>query len=185
MAQGFASARERNWWLVSGAALLAIYSSIGWAPLAAAGLRESGLLVPAFVAGLLLVILTIIAAGLRARLRGIELAALAGLLAVGLLVLVRIELVEERSHVVEYALLALFVYEALSERTRRLGKPRQAWIIAILIAFLAGFVDEVLQSITPGRVFDLRDIAFNAGAAIFAVFGRTVLARLAEQRTRD
>lgn len=185
MAQGFTSARERNWWFAAAAILLAIFTSIGWAPVAASWLRDSNLLVPAFVAGLLLVVAAIVAAGLRARLRGIELAALAGLLAAWLLVLVRIELVEERSHLVEYGLLALFAYEALAERARQTGTPRAAWLVAIILAGLAGAIDEYAQAFVPSRVFDWRDIGFNLGAAIFAVGGRKALAALSARLGRD
>ncbi len=184
MAQGFSSAHERNWWLAVGAVLLAIFTSIGWAPLAASWLRNSGLLVPAFVLGVLLVAVAILAAGLRARMRGIELAVLAGLLAAWLLALVRIELVEERSHLVEYGLLALFTYEALAERARQTGHPLGAWLIAILIAGAAGAIDELVQAVVPGRVFDWRDIAFNLGAACLAVGGRTMLTGLSARRRK-
>ena len=39
-----------------------------------------------------------------------------------------------------------------------------------------GWLDEGIQWLLPGRVYDLRDVGFNALAAAMAVFGRLALA---------
>jgi VanZ family protein len=100
---------------------------------------------------------------------------LLGIGAVYALVFVRMELPEERTHILEYGLVALFVFEALRERSRNLGKPRAVGVMAVVIAASFGAIDEALQAALPNRVFDLRDIAFNTLAAAMAVAARTSL----------
>lgn len=165
----FSNRRERRFWLYSGMALLAIYSTIGFTPVISGFLRANGLLGPVFVACLLLIVGAVVAAGVRAKLGGREIAVLLGIGAVYALVLVRMELPEERTHLLEYGVVALFVYEALAERAKRKTGLRHVPLWAIALAACAGAIDECLQLALPQRVFDLRDILFNTLAATMAV----------------
>jgi len=82
---------------------------------------------------------------------------------------------EERTHLIEHAVVALLIYHALDER-RRNGRP--VWspaVLAIAVTALLGVVDELIQALIPSRVFDYRDIGFNALAAFLAVTGSAVV----------
>lgn len=78
---------------------------------------------------------------------------------------------EERVHLVEYSILAALIWFALHARWDPLGlkgwrKP-DPW--AVLLNALAGWSDEGVQAILPNRVYDLRDVGFNALAGLMAV----------------
>ncbi|MDX1407699.1 MAG: VanZ family protein, partial [Saprospiraceae bacterium] len=81
----------------------------------------------------------------------------------------------ERTHLVEYSIVALLILEALRERAAN-GRPvsRPALWAFILTAGI-GVLDETLQLFMPNRVFDPVDIAFNCGAAGAAVLARLVM----------
>ena len=75
---------------------------------------------------------------------------------------------EERTHLVEYGVVAAFMHEALTERTD--GERRVlAALLALLGATLAGALDECIQLFLPNRVFDPQDLFFNFSAAAMAV----------------
>ena len=63
-----------------------------------------------------------------------------------------------RVHLPEYGLLAILA-------TRALGGTPGAAIGGGVLAAGVGFLDELVQLVTPGRVFDWWDVALNAAAA--------------------
>lgn len=182
----FSSERERRYWLLSLASVAAIYLSLGYMPQFAGFLREAGLLVPVFVVGMVLILAAVAAAAISAKLGGIEIAVILGIVAIYALALVRIELVEERTHLLEYGIVALFILEALSERAQNLGRPPLVPVLAVLLASAVGLVDELIQGTLPNRVFDWRDVGFNVLAAILAVGSVSIFrfVRARRQKTR-
>ena len=75
----------------------------------------------------------------------------------------------ERSHLIGYDVVAVFIFEALTERAkngRRVPAPAR---LAIVLTSLIGALDETAQLFLPSRVFDWKDILFNSLAAIMAV----------------
>ncbi len=66
----------------------------------------------------------------------------------------------EAVHLVEYGLLAVLLHRALR------GSMPDAWVFVAgaLLGSLVGTVDEVIQWVSPGRVWDWRDVVLNAGA---------------------
>lgn len=70
-------------------------------------------------------------------------------------------------HATEYAILATLLYRAL-RRGHQLA-PRQAAILAALIAAGYGVTDEFHQSFVPGRVCMVSDMAFDATGGVLAV----------------
>ena len=73
----------------------------------------------------------------------------------------------ERVHLPEYGFAAWLAWRAL---VPTLGTRPLTYGVAALLAALIGWGDELVQAITPGRVYDVRDIAANAlGAALGAV----------------
>ncbi len=71
---------------------------------------------------------------------------------------------EEAIHLLEYGLLAYFVFKALSIKT----KDWTVYINTILIVLIFGSVDELIQWITPSRVGDFGDIKINALAGFIS-----------------
>ena len=93
-----------------------------------------------------------------------------GVAVVYLLLCVRMA-IPERSHLMEYSLVAVFVYEALTERVSQGRRVPLPAVAAILATSLVGVIDECIQAVLPERVFDWRDILFNILAAVVAVIG--------------
>jgi VanZ family protein len=103
-----------------------------------------------------------------------------------MLVLVRTA-IPERSHLMEFGVLAVLVFEALTERKangRRVPVPA---LLAVVVTTSLGALDEGIQFFLPSRVFDPLDLVFNTGAAVAAVLGMVALgfARRWQQRRRE
>ncbi len=171
----FTSDRERRLWLFTLLVLAAIYLTLGFAASLADWLDNQGLMVVAFVACMLLVLLTILTEGLNTRPGGIEIGVGLGIAAVYILLFVRLA-IPERSHLMEYGVLAVFIYEALTERAARGRRVPVPPLLAILAASFFGVIDEFIQLFIPSRVFDLRDMLFNLLASTMAVVAMLALA---------
>ena len=68
---------------------------------------------------------------------------------------------EEAFHVVEYGVLGLLVYRALTHRVR----DYSIYLLGILVVGMFGIVDEYIQWVVPSRYYELRDIGINFCAA--------------------
>lgn len=183
MAAVFATRRERRLWAWTLVVVVAIYSTLGLARTLAAAVGPDALGAVLFVTGMLLVVGAVVLQAWRARPGGVEIGVGAGVAAAYLLVFVRMASPVERSHLIEYGVVALFVHEALLERVsagRRVPRPA---FVAIGVTALLGAVDEALQIVLPGRVFDPVDIVFNLVAAALAVTASVGL-RWARRRRR-
>lgn len=112
----FTSDRERRLWLWVLAVVGAIYSTLGLARTLAGVLRDRDLLDASFVLGMLLVGAAIVALALKTRPGGAEIGIGLGVAATFLLVFLRMAIPEERTHLIEYGVVAMFSYEALKER---------------------------------------------------------------------
>lgn len=64
---------------------------------------------------------------------------------------------EEAIHLVQYGVLGLLLFRALSHRLR----DPSVYVVAFLIGAAAGIGDELIQWAVPQRVFDFRDIGIN------------------------
>src|SRR5262249_36740830 len=97
-------------------------------------------------------------------------AALVGLgyaLALGWLRAVRLE----RVHLPEYGIAAWLAWRAL---VPSFGDRWQVYFAAWLLASAIGWGDELVQSVTPGRYYDVRDIGANALGAGLGVLALAV-----------
>jgi VanZ family protein len=81
----------------------------------------------------------------------------------------------ERTHLIEYGVVAVFIYEALAERVTQGRHVPMPALLAVLITVLIGIADECLQAFLPSRVFDPRDILFNSLAAVMTVVASVFL----------
>ena len=165
----FSSGRERRLWTWTLIVVGILYSTLGVTPQVAASLLSRNLNAALFLVGMMLVGATIISRGLKIRLSGANLGIVVGVAATYVLVFVRFTSTEERSHLIEYGVVAAFIHEALAERASQ-GRPVPFYpALAVLATALIGVVDEFIQRFIPNRVFDPQDIFFNAMAGAIAV----------------
>ena len=69
---------------------------------------------------------------------------------------------EEAIHFIEYGLLAYLLFRALSVRIRDVT----VYMTALVLVAVVGAFDEFIQWLTPRRVWDYRDVAFNSIAGL-------------------
>lgn len=180
-ALAFTSTRERRLWLLASVALATIYATLGAVPAIAAALRDRNMLDNTFFALCAVLLAAVVAVGVSRRPRPLELAVWIAVLAVVAMGLLRFGTPEERTHLVEYGLVAVLVHLALLERRANGARVRWPAGLAFVVTALFGILDECIQFLLPGRVFDVRDIGFNVLAAMGAV---TSVAALREARHR-
>ena len=171
----FTSVRERKLWYWTGVAWAVIFASIWLAGSVADFLRDRGLISNAIWLVLFLVALAVLINGIRSRASGFEVIIWIGLFAVYLMVMLRMTLPEERSHLIEYSILALFIFEALRERASHKPDLKYPALWAIGITTALGILDESIQLLVPIRVFDPIDIFFNFLASVLAIGGSVIL----------
>ncbi len=182
----FSSRRERRLWLWVLAVMVAIYATLGLAQTLAETLRERGLLdisIGLFLLCMFLVAVTILTQALKVRPGGAEVAVAIGVTTAYLLVFTRMTVPTERSHLIEYGVVGILIFEALTERAshgRRVPLPP---LLAVLATATLGVLDEGIQAILPSRVFDPVDILFNLLAGTMAV-GASVALAWAQRWTR-
>ena len=169
----FSSRRERRLWAWTLAVVVAIYSTLGLASTLAMALPDD-LAAVGFLVGMFLVGLTVLTQGLKTRPGGAEIAVALGVATVYLLVFFRMAL-PERSHLFEYSVVAVFIYEALAERASQGRRVPVPALLTILATSLVGVLDECIQSMLPSRMFDPADILFNFLAALMAVVASVAL----------
>ena len=172
----FSSRRERRLWACALAVLVAIYLTFGLAQTLMGLLGNTGLDVWLFLFACILILVAVVTQGLRVRPSVAEVGVAIGIYAAYLLVFVRMTVVTERSHLVEYSVVAICVYEALLERASRGRRVPVPALLAVLITGLLGVLDECVQLAMPSRVFDRDDILFNLLASTMAVVASASLA---------
>ena len=94
-------------------------------------------------------------------------AVVAALLCVVTVLLLGLSIPEERVHFLQYGSMALLARSALS---RGEGNAARTLLLAVALTSMLGLLEECLQSLVPRRVFDWRDVAMDAGAALTALF---------------
>lgn len=179
----FSSNRERRLWGWTLAVVVALFATLGLAQTLAAVLQSTGLGAVLFILSCLLVLGAVVTQGLKARPGGAEIGVALGVAAVYLLVFVRMAVPAERTHLVEYGVVALFIFEALTERISQGRRVPVPALLAIGATALIGVLDEGIQAFIPGRVFDPLDMLFNTLAAVMAVLASLAL-RWARHRSR-
>ncbi len=173
----FLRSRSQRLWAIIGILVILIYASNFFAVPFASWLRSEGLLSGLFIAAFLTTLFSLTALVRRAEVNRIEIGEILGIVAVFLFAIVRINLVEERSHLIEYSVLGAFIFEAIFPQAgNRSTVWHSAWKAALLTTFI-GCLGEMIQVFLPSRVFDLRDILFNTAAAIGGVALISVISR--------
>lgn len=126
----FTSKRERRLCFWTLAVVVVIYATLGLARTLAGALGDNESIgVGLFIPACLLVLATIVIQGLKTRPSGAEIAVALGIAAAYFLVLVRMAIPTERSHLIEDGVMAIFIDEALTER---ISQGRQVPVPALL-----------------------------------------------------
>ena len=172
----FTSARERRLWLWSLAVVAAIYSTLGLAGSLAARMPEDNLMSAAVFVLMILTVATIVGSGLRRRPGRRELWVGLGLTAVYGMAVLRMGVgPEERTHLFEYGVVAVLIYQALHERARGGAGVRVPALSALVVTALLGWLDEGIQALLPNRVYDNFDVLSNAIAALIGIAGSVAI----------
>ena len=172
----FTSRREKWLWIWILAVVFAIYSTLGFAGTLAESLRNRGLLDAFFVFSALLVLVIILIQGLRPRPHGIGVVVVLSIAVAYFMVFVRMGIpIEERTHLIEYGVVAVLVHEALKERASQGRHVPVPALVALVVTILLGWLDEGIQAILPNRVYDIRDVGFNALAGLMAIVASVTL----------
>jgi len=148
----FTSDRERRLWAWTLAVVVAIYSTLGLARTLSGVLRDRGLFDAIFIFCFLMVVAIIVAQALRTRPGTAEIGVVLGIAAVYLMVFARMALPEERTHLFEYSLVAVLIYQALTERRNHGRSVPAPAALAVAGTALLGWLDEGIQSRLPNRV---------------------------------
>ena len=184
----FSSAQERRLWLLTLAVVAAIYSTLGLTGRLAGALREYRLLDISFwvLFAMFLVGATIVPQGIKVRPGGAEIAIMLGVTAVYLLLFLRSTASPaERTHLMEYGVVGVFIYETLAERVNQGRRVPLPPLMAIVATAALGVVDEGIQWILPNRVFDPQDILFNLLAGTMSIGAVMALAWARRRTSRD
>ncbi len=172
----FTSDRERRLWLWTLAVMVAIYSSLGPARAVVDALRARGLLEAFSTAVALLVGLAVLWRWRRTRPGWSEIGVGLGVaLAYGWTFL-RIGNPAERTHLIEYGIVAALLHQALLERNGGGRSVPMPAALTVGITALLGLLDEGIQAVLPSRVFDWNDVFFNALAGFMVIVARLALA---------
>ncbi|MBN2054387.1 VanZ family protein [bacterium] len=158
--------RKIFWWISTILYIVVIYATLGIMP------KARTLLTTRFGDGLYAPLYVLIGAGLILAgwytLRGVRrngpasCAVFVVLAGTYLWLMLRLDIVVERVHFLEYGLLSLFFLRLLLFYVR--SPIMYAW--CVLLTFLAGLGDETIQWLLPNRVGEYRDILINGQAAL-------------------
>ncbi|MEO8195342.1 MAG: VanZ family protein [Thermoanaerobaculia bacterium] len=174
----FRTPLERRLWLAVGITVSLLLAALYPLQFVLDALRARNLLRPTIAALFLLCAVAVVGALAwhRAPRAAWIVVALAGAV-YGALALA-MEVPQERLHLVEYGVLALLLRAAIAESVaRRPAGDRvsniDVWALGAATAI--GWIDEAVQGILPNRIYDLRDVAFNALAALLALGAAAVV----------
>jgi len=178
------SDRERRLWLWTAAVIIAIFTTIGLAGTLGDELPDRELLDTTFFIAFVLLVVAVVIRALRLHRGRGEVFVIAATAIVYLMMFLRMASPLERSHLIEYGVVALFIFEALAERTNNGSTVRRPALTAIALAAFIGVIDECAQLIVASRVFDPIDMGVNALAAVVAVGATVALGRARQSLER-
>lgn len=168
----FRTPLERRLWLAVASAVSLLLAALYPMQFVLDALRARSLLRITIVALFLLCAAVVVGALARSRapLAAWLVVTLAGTVYASLAL--AMEVPQERLHLVEYGALALLLRAAIAESVLRRPAGRRVsnvdvWALGASTAI--GWLDEGVQGILPNRIYDLRDVAFNALAAALAL----------------
>ncbi len=178
----FTSPREKRLWLYALIGLIAIFSTLALGRPLQEMLSNQIIQTAFFLTGMILIGITITLHGLKVRPSKTEMAIWFGLAAIYVLFIFRLG-APERSHLIEYSVLAILIHMALIERTRQKNQIIKPGWLALVLAIVIGVTDECIQIFLPDRVFSRQDMMFNGLAALMAI-GATMILKWTRKKFR-
>lgn len=173
------SKKEQRLWILALVVLIAIYATLFLGGQLQVLMVERRIIEQSTFCLFLLLILAFIVSGWKSSRKRLEYWVYAGVIAVYGMALLRMDITSsERSHLFEYGLLSILIYEALIERKRNGVNVKIPILTSILGAGTFGLLDECIQYFIPYRIFDIIDIGFNYLASAFGVFTSIVASKL-------
>ncbi|NNF33390.1 MAG: VanZ family protein [Saprospiraceae bacterium] len=171
----FVSKKERRYWVFSSLVTVAILSTTLFIERPFQRLLvDQNVQFWIFLTGMLLTGTTIIYYALKTKRNKYEVVVWIGMAAVVLMLFFRLG-APERSHIMEFSVLAIFFHLALHERSEHRKFMIHPALLAFLLTVAIGVIDEGIQYFLPDRVYDTNDIIFNVIAAGGAVGGMLLL----------
>ena len=179
----FTSSREKHLWFSAFAVFIAIFSTlfVGQPLISIFGNQDIQAVI--FLLGMILVGVTILLHVLKTKPSKIEIVILLGIVAVYTMFFLRLG-IPERSHLIEYSVLAVFIHKAITERVNQGKQITFPALLSFIVTFLIGVFDECIQIILPNRVFDPLDILFNGFVVTMAIGLRVVYSWVRKQMSR-
>ena len=172
----FTSRRERRLWLWALIVVVAIYSTLGLAGRLAEVLGEHPSLPAVFFFLMLLTVAAIVGSGLKRRPGRRDVWIALGVTAVyGMMVLRMGVSPAERTHLMEYSVVAVLIYQALRERSENGRRVPVPAVVALGATVLVGWIDEGIQAVLPNRVYDNFDVFSNFVAAVIGIVTSVVV----------
>lgn len=169
--KNFTSERERKLWIWALVVFIAIYATLFLGGQLIDFMVERRIIEQSTFYLFLVLILAFIFSGLKNSGKRFEYWIYTGVIAVYGMALLRMDLTTtERSHMFEYGLLSILIYEALIERRLNGANVKFPVLTSIMTAGTIGLLDECIQHFISYRVFDIVDIGFNYLASAFGVF---------------
>ena len=178
----FTSTQEKRFWLLALLVATTILSTLFIGQPLRRLLSSQDLQAVIFLGGMLTLALAVVLQGWQSKPHVLEIIIWLSLIAVCGMFFLRLGLAE-RSHLIEYSALTIFMLNALQERSKQRQLLVSPYLATFLLAFPLGLFDEILQRFIPDRVFDPNDILFNA-LAIGMTIGVISLLRWAKVKLR-
>lgn len=164
------SKKERRLWISALVVLIAIYATLFLGGQLIDLMVERRIIEESTFYLFLLLILAFIISGWKSSRKRLEYWIYAGIIAVYGMALLRMDITtSERSHMFEYGLLSILIYEALIERKLNGVNVKIPVLTSIFGTGTIGLFDECIQYFISYRVFDIVDIGFNYLASAFGV----------------
>ncbi len=160
--------KEKQYWFWAILVYVTILSTLFIGQPLANELRDQNVQAIFFLLGMALVATAVIFHGIVNKPGKIEYAILFGIIAVYIMFFFRLG-APERSHLIEYSVLAILIHKAFKERFASENKIFKPAIFSLFVGFVLGTLDESIQLLIPHRYFDPQDILFNCLAVTMAI----------------
>lgn len=164
----FNSKREKHLCLLVGIVSLAILATVFTSAPLLDLLADQNIQAVFFLTGMAFTALTIFTVAVSPKSLKLVVVGTLALITIYLMFFLRLGLAE-RSHLIEFSVLAALVFKALSERFQGNISSLKVAGYSFMLCFLFGILDEGIQYFVPSRVFDPVDILFNGLAITFAL----------------
>jgi hypothetical protein len=164
----FTSSREKRLWSWAFVVFAAIFSTLFLGQPLAELFNSQDVRAVIFLIVMFFVGATILVHAIKTKPTKTELTIVLGIVAVYTMLVLRLGM-PERSHLMEYSVLAIFIHKAILERKNQGKQIHMPALIAFMVTFVLGVMDECIQIFLPNRIFDPADILFNSMAAAMAI----------------